>query len=253
KCVDTQVNAANCGSCGNACPQGHVCSNGSCALVCAGGTTKCGSKCVDTQVDGANCGSCGAACPQGQACGAGQCKVLCGPGTTNCSNVCVDLQVDPNNCGQCAKKCGQSEQCKAGVCQPALCGNNKVDPGEEYDPPPGPFSSAPVLANTCRWDFSKVEQLYCNGGCSWSGGSDCDQTEADIFCKLKMDNSKSTALSWQKPTALAKPGFSCPSIGNNLGPLVSRGVNVNVWYQDSSILGNHGAGNVITNVQCTNP
>ncbi|MBI4703796.1 MAG: hypothetical protein HY744_22020 [Deltaproteobacteria bacterium] len=163
------------------------------------------------------------------------------------------MQVDPNNCGQCAKKCAQNEQCKSGACQPLLCGNKVKDPGEEYDPPPGPYQYAPVLPNTCRWDFSKLEQLYCNGSCTWAGGNSCDQADADIFCKLKMDNPKSTALSFQMPTALAKPGFSCPGYGQNLGPLASRGVNVNVWYQDSSILANHGAGTVVTNVQCSNP
>jgi len=137
---------------------------------------------------------------------------------------------------------------------PTQCGNNVVDAGEEGDPPPGPFSSAPLLANSCRYDFSAVSQFYCNGTCSISGPSGCDQTEADRFCKLKLDDPDAVATSFDTTTALAEPGFACAN--SNLGTpvdMASRGVTEPIAYQDSSILANHGAGVVIVNAVCEVP
>ena len=42
-----------------------------------------------------------------------------------------------------------------GLNEPTSCGNGVLDSGEEFDPAPGPFGSAPVSANTCRFDFSQ--------------------------------------------------------------------------------------------------
>ena len=131
------------------------------------------------------------------------------------------------------------------------CGDSVLDSGEEVDPPPGPHSNVTLDSQTCRWDFSGINQLYCNGGCSWAGGSGCDQADADILCKLKTDNPSSTATSWTATTALNEHGFACP--GNPTINVTDRGVNVPVYYQDASILGNHGAGSVIAYPVCTNP
>lgn len=135
-----------------------------------------------------------------------------------------------------------------------VCGNDTVDPGEEYDPPPGPFASAEVNAQSCRYDFSSVSQFYCNGSCSISGVSGCDQTEADRFCKIKTDNPLSTATSFDTTIALAEPGFSCAnqSFGVDVD-MTSRGVTETIAYQDSSLLANHGSGTVIIDVVCTEP
>jgi hypothetical protein len=108
-----------------------------------------------------------------------------------------------------------------------------------------------VDSTTCRWDFSEVNQLYCNGGCSWSGSHGCDQSDADILCQLITDNSASTATSWTSTTALAEPGFPCPGYGGVIN--TDRGVTVGVYYQDSSILANHGGGDVIAYPSCTDP
>src|SRR5512133_556022 len=47
-CVDTDWDPANCGSCGNACGDGEVCSLTQCGLTCLGGSTQCGELCVNT-------------------------------------------------------------------------------------------------------------------------------------------------------------------------------------------------------------
>ena len=135
------------------------------------------------------------------------------------------------------------------------CGDGVIDSadGEEYEPPPGPFTSVEVDSGTCRWDFSEVTQLYCNGSCSWAGGSDCDQSDADILCQLIMDNADSTATSWTSTTALSEPGFPCTPLGYGTTINTDRGVSVTVSYQDSSIQANHGSGNVIAYPVCTDP
>ena len=129
------------------------------------------------------------------------------------------------------------------------CGDGLVDAGEEVDPDPG-YTYITVDA-ACRWDFSSINQLYCNGGCTWAGSSDCDQSDADIFCKLLTDNPSSTASSWTNTTALDQHGFSCPGGGDEID--TDRGVSVSVYYLDSSILSSHGPGNVIAYPVCTDP
>src|SRR5690349_98443 len=61
-CHDLQSDPANCGSCGNACGTGLVCSAGACVSSCAAGTTDCSGACVDLSKSASNCGTCGNAC-----------------------------------------------------------------------------------------------------------------------------------------------------------------------------------------------
>jgi hypothetical protein len=61
--VNVTSDAANCGTCGNACGAGRMCSGGACA--CATGTTSCGGACVDLMTDSTNCGACGARARRG--------------------------------------------------------------------------------------------------------------------------------------------------------------------------------------------
>ena len=196
-----------------------------------------------------------AACNGFSGCGIGACL----GGFGNCDGVVANgcespLLTDEANCGSCGVVCAPGRTCTGGSCS-ATCGNGVLDPGEEYEPPPGPFTSAPVSPGRCRYDFSAVRQLYCNGTCSWSGSDSCDQTEADILCKLKKDNPLSVATSWRATTALPEPGFPCTPLGYGtpLTSMASRGVAVAVSYQDSSILADHGGGTVIVDVVCTNP
>ncbi|MCB9779326.1 MAG: lamin tail domain-containing protein [Alphaproteobacteria bacterium] len=137
---------------------------------------------------------------------------------------------------------------------PSTCGDGTIELDEEYDPAPGPFSAVFVDEHTCRWDFSDVNQLYCNGGCSWAGGGGCDDADADILCKLITGNPDSEAISWTATTALAEPGFPCTPLGLGTAiDVVDRGVSVDVSWQDSSILANHGAGDVVAYPDCTDP
>jgi hypothetical protein len=137
-CVDLQSNRAHCGSCGDACAAGEVCSGGACELSCQSGMTDCGGNCVDLDSDRAHCGGCGNACAAGEVCSGGACELSCQAGLTNCSGVCVNLLTDDQNCGSCGHGCGAGETCANGscdlVCPPGLveCGSTCTD--LDFDP-----------------------------------------------------------------------------------------------------------------------
>jgi Na+-translocating ferredoxin:NAD+ oxidoreductase RnfC subunit len=61
--VNRQTDNNNCGTCGNVCPAGQICSNGTCALSCQSGLFNCSGVCVNRQTDRFNCGTCGNVCP----------------------------------------------------------------------------------------------------------------------------------------------------------------------------------------------
>ncbi len=268
--TNLHVDPNNCTACGMGCSIPHAlaaCADGCYISACNFGFDDCNQDPMDgceTSVlaDASNCGACGKPCnalPNATAsCAAGNCVLgVCNKGYADCDgnpmNGCeAQVAFDAKNCGGCGVVCQNGLFCVNGACAMTMCGDKIKEPGEEWDPPPGPFMSAPVDGGTCRFHFENVVQLYCNGGCSWAGANDCDQADADIFCKLKTGNPNSTAAGFKVTTALAQPGFCCPqgNFGMNLGPLPTRGVNVNVYYQDSSILANHGAGNVISTITC---
>jgi hypothetical protein len=142
------------------------------------------------------------------------------------------------------------------------CGDGDLDPGEERDPPPGPSSSVPVDDLTCRYDFSAIRQLYCNGSCgNWDANPDCQQGDADAFCKIKMDNPGSTATSFTVGPALTAPGICCPpptappgAFGCvPLGALSDRGVSIAISVHDTNVQSTHGPGNSIIDAVCTDP
>jgi hypothetical protein len=80
ECVDTQTDAAHCGSCKNACAVDAICEEGAC-VACPAGNIGCDGQCVDPMADTEFCGASGAcegeargtACAQGALCSSGQC------------------------------------------------------------------------------------------------------------------------------------------------------------------------------------
>jgi hypothetical protein len=142
----------------------------------------------------------------------------------------------------------------APVCTPS-CGDGAIEENEEFEGGAGPFASAPVSSASCRFDFSTVTQLFCNGTCSWAGVTSCDLADATVLCRLKTGNPNAFATSFQVRTAGAAPGFSCAPLG--LGQVVptmaarTGGLPFPVRYEDGSLVGTHGAGLVVTNVVCS--
>lgn len=115
-CANLSSDNQNCGSCGNACPAGDICSNGSCALSCQAGLQNCKGTCSNPKIDPANCGACGTVCPKNQVCSAGSCTLSCDTGLTDCAGQCVSTQSDPANCGGCGKACPAGYACQGGSC-----------------------------------------------------------------------------------------------------------------------------------------
>jgi hypothetical protein len=185
-------------------------------------------------------------CSSGETCQNGQCT----------GGMFISQCIDNDDC--CPPMCDINND---NNCQ--LCGNMMLEVTEEQDPPPGPSMAVPLDPQTCRFDFANINQWYCNGSCGNWGGSNqnCEQGDADAFCKLKMDNPLSTATSFQVATAFAAPGVCCPpptvapgGLGCvSLGVLSSRGVLINVSVHETSVVSTHGAGSVITNLVCTDP
>jgi hypothetical protein len=110
-----------------------------------------------------------------------------------------------------------------------------------------------VDGETCRYDFSDIHQLYCQGFCDYGGGVGCDDVDADILCKLVTDNPASEALSYTITAALSEPGFSGVRCGYDLEIFVDRGLDTEVGFQDWSLLFSHGAGDVVAFPICTDP
>ncbi len=119
-CVDISSDYQNCGACGNACPNDQVCSHGTCAVVCGGGSVRCGNNCVDLGADPQNCGGCNKPCATGQVCNKATCALTCQQDLTNCNGGCVDLTSDDFNCNTCGNACPSGSQCVSSQCQ-ATC------------------------------------------------------------------------------------------------------------------------------------
>jgi Stigma-specific protein, Stig1 len=141
-CVDIASSSRNCGSCGNVCGGGTVCSFGVCVATCAPSLTNCNESCIDTQNDNANCGACGLVCDLGQVCFAGACTLTCQRELINCNGRCIDPSTSNAHCGATAS-CGAGDVGSAGTA---------CDPGQ--------VCSGDVCSLTCQRGL-----LNCDGSC----------------------------------------------------------------------------------------
>jgi hypothetical protein len=186
-CSDLLFDTANCGSCGNACPQGQLCQNGSCVATCPPDLTDCNGVCVDGGSDPNNCGACGRTCANqggfGICCfgqcvdqttdpkNCGACENVCGPdqqcidgscsggdrggcaaGRTACDGTCVDLATDPHHCGACGHGCAGGQRCDGGVC------SQSSPPATATAPPPPAVDKWKLWTGTTRLRGAHVLQ-----------------------------------------------------------------------------------------------
>lgn len=187
----------------------------------------------------------------------------CGGSCPPCSSVCGDGErTEPEECDEGAVTTATCDSdCTLPACNDGIL---NVAAGEEVEPPSSPSTSVPVDELSCRYDFSNIAQLFCNRICGriWGGGDGCQQEDADVLCKLKTGNPNSTAVGFAVGTTSSAPGICCPPPADpdpsqvgcvELGVLDTRGVELPVFVHDTDLMTANGSGEVITDVQCTNP
>jgi hypothetical protein len=109
---------ANCGECGNVCPEDVDCENSECNCPGASSVIACMDDgeptCVDSNTDPNHCGDCGNQCGAGEECCAGECMSD------------ADYDGDRLNCGECGRRCRDTGcgvlnlfecGCNNGVCE----------------------------------------------------------------------------------------------------------------------------------------
>ena len=100
------------------CPNGQVCVDGVCRVVCTGEQFLCGVVCVDPLKENAHCGGCDRACKETETCVVGRCEASCPlEASTRCGRRCVNVESDAFHCGTCGKVCPSGRICEAGRCQ----------------------------------------------------------------------------------------------------------------------------------------
>ncbi|MBQ9396401.1 MAG: hypothetical protein IJU23_12935 [Proteobacteria bacterium] len=158
-CVEISTNSHHCGQCGNACPEGQICSRGICQ--CTGHLIQCGNACVDLSSDSENCGNCGNECPDADdlslhlsysSCVNASCSFGCLEGYSN---------LDGN----------KENGCEATA---YVCGNSILDPNEECDQSTFGNQNCKTMLGT---GYTGV--LKCNEDCTIDTSS-CTHTSAPI-------------------------------------------------------------------------
>ena len=142
-CATPLTTNSNCGSCGNMCSTGTVCTNGVCVSVCEPGMTYCSGDCVDMTSDPSNCGGCGSVCvsePNSEgACISGSCGITCESGFSDCDgsvdNGCeTNIRSDHENCGGCGNSCSIYQNCSNFSCVPCGYGGGPACTGSGSTP-----------------------------------------------------------------------------------------------------------------------
>ncbi|NIS30527.1 MAG: hypothetical protein GWO04_11485, partial [Actinobacteria bacterium] len=139
-CTRLVGDSANCGSCGNVCPDGFTCAVGRCD--CADPMKSCDGVCTDPATDGENCGMCGNVCRDGDICLDGACVVDCEAPQLRCPGTdgeyfCSDPRTDSMNCGVCGAACSAGATCVDGTCacpdDGISCSGSCVDPTSDAE------------------------------------------------------------------------------------------------------------------------
>jgi hypothetical protein len=218
-CVDLQNDNGNCGWCGNQCPSGTTCAQGTCQCPGSGGDggllISCwgadgGQSCVDPQNDSNNCGMCGNHCPEGSGCVWGSCQcpgggdggagmAMCWSWVTGTSS-CVDVQNDNGNCGMCGNQCPSGSTCTQGTCQcPGGGGDGGIlsfcwggDGGQSCVDLQNDPNHCGGCGNRCPSGTACVA-----GACSCSNGFRACQTESGYTCAdLQNDKQNCGGCNW---------------------------------------------------------
>lgn len=264
------------------CDDGDPCTLNTCvpATGCATSSAPDGTSCNDhsvcTTVDkcsGGHClGSTPMNCSDGNDCTYDNCDAVAGcqnpkvPDFMTCSDHSLCTVGDHCVNGQCVKTsdlpCDDGNDCTQNLCNaltgcdfstptPTCCGNGILEtPQEECDD--GNRVSGDGCESDCTkppcpwWDYV---QLFCESSCSYGGGYGCDQTDADIFCKLKTCNCNAYATSFQIKQVVSGKGFACAGSGLYAGPQTGYCVSADVWYS-TDLMGAGNFGSVVTNVVC---
>jgi hypothetical protein len=192
-CVNTAKDILNCGSCGNVCPPGASCNNGTC--TCGSGLTFCrppnapgGTRgvCTDTNVDPMNCGGC-----------AGTVQLSAQSTQLTFTNVCTAANGTPfcSN-GVCKSACDADK--------PSTCGG-----GQHAGFSPGIGSVCPPSFSQCQGANANI---CCPHGyaCGDGGpGSDCpagqccetDDGEPDLDVEVSFGMAPAANIfSFESPT-----------------------------------------------------
>lgn len=198
---------ANCGACGNVCPEAPsstpACTGGSCGFVCDTGTDDCNlvadDGCeTDLTSTVTDCGSCGNACPTpphaSPTCTDGGCGFTCDAGFEDCNgdpaDGCeIELANDPMNCGTCGNVCAGGS-CAFGSCDP-IC---RTGPARILVYGPGGTigsswlstgSATVTVANDATWramttaDFGNYDVIWIDGANCGGNLSSLYQTAQD--------------------------------------------------------------------------
>lgn len=251
---------------------------------------------TDLDCGGPECAPCSddQACVLGRDCTSGVCgdnlqcaSARCGDGVVNGDDVCddngesaeCDTDCTPRECGDGTVNTTAGEECDNGPenrdepnqcrtnCKLPACGDNIIDNGENVDPPISPSPVVPVDTDTCRFDLSNMQQMYCQADCGtvWDGERDCQESDADVLCKLITGNPNSQATDYVVLSALQMPGVCCPPPELQdpteldcvaLGNMSDRGVDVNISIHETDLSDSHGTGGVVAIASpddCTNP
>ena len=150
RCIDPAHDAANCGSCGNACPAGHLCNNGQCG---AGSPGVPGAP-VTPGIPGtpSTPGIPGTTTTPGTVATTGTSGTTsCSSGLTNCGGSCVNTQTSIQHCGKCNSPCSSGQSCSGGKC--------------------GNYAVAMTLGPQALCTASG--KLWCSGTCVSQDSSNC--------------------------------------------------------------------------------